>query len=136
TIQLTLPASLAAGAHRLAVLDASGNVIGWFALAVSSAALGATGADADAGLELAALLLGAGGVLVLTRLSRRRALARQRVLSGHSLPPRADCVDSEWRLEPAPQHPSRTRHRVGDPQDSCRIVLTAYRDNLARFSAP
>jgi hypothetical protein len=90
TIQLTLPAGLAAGAHRLAVLDANGNVIGWFALAVSAAALGATGADADAGLALAALLLGAGGVLVLTRLSRRRALARQSVLSGHSLSPRAD----------------------------------------------
>src|SRR5690606_15699064 len=72
TIQLTLPASLAAGAHRLAVLDASGNVIGWFALAVSSAALGATGADADAGLERAAPLLGAGGGLGLTRLARPR----------------------------------------------------------------
>lgn len=76
SIQLTLPASLAAGVHRLAVLHANGNVIGWFALAVSPAALGVTGADADAGLTLALLLLGAGGVLVATRLARRRAATR------------------------------------------------------------
>lgn len=76
SIQLTLPASLPAGAHRLAVLVANGNVIGWFHLAVAAAALGATGADADAGLALALLLLGTGGVLVLARLARRRAATR------------------------------------------------------------
>lgn len=76
TIQLTLPASLAPAAHRVAVLDANGDLIGWFALAVTPAALGATGADADSGIAVGALLLGAGGVLVLTRLARRRVAAR------------------------------------------------------------
>jgi hypothetical protein len=73
TIRLTLPTTLAAGAHRIAVLDADGAVIGWFAITVQPAALGATGADAaatDAGLALAALLLVAGVGLVL---QRRRA---------------------------------------------------------------
>ncbi|GMA91948.1 hypothetical protein GCM10025869_24770 [Homoserinibacter gongjuensis] len=48
TIRLTLPTTLAAGAHRIAVLDADGAVIGWFSITVRPAALGATGADATA----------------------------------------------------------------------------------------
>jgi len=75
TIQLTIPATLASGTHRLAVLDADGELIGWYALAVTPAALGATGADADAGLALAALLLTAGLALTLARLARRRRVA-------------------------------------------------------------
>ena len=74
SIQLTIPSTLAAGAHRLAVLDADGNVIGWLAITVSPAAIAATGADADGGLALAALLLAAGVLLVGgRRLLRRRA---------------------------------------------------------------
>jgi LPXTG-motif cell wall-anchored protein len=67
TVQFTLPATLAAGTHRVAVLAADGSVIGWFSLAVTPAALGATGADADAALALAALLLAAGVGLVVVR---------------------------------------------------------------------
>lgn len=72
TVQFTLPANLLPGAHRVAVLDTSGNVIGWFALAVTPAALGATGADADTSIALAALLLGGGAALMITRVARRR----------------------------------------------------------------
>lgn len=79
TVRLTLPVTLAAGAHRIAVLDADGAVIGWFAITVQPAALGATGADAaatDAGLALAALLLVAGaGLVLLRRASARSALS-------------------------------------------------------------
>lgn len=70
TVRQTLPVTLAAGAHRIAVLDADGAVIGWFAITVQPAALGATGADeaaTDAGLALATLLLVAGAGLVMLR---------------------------------------------------------------------
>ncbi|PZQ91973.1 MAG: cell wall protein [Leifsonia xyli] len=70
TIQLTIPATLAPGAHRVAVLAADGTVIGWFALAVSPAAIASTGVDAAAtnsGIALAAVLLVAGLALVVVR---------------------------------------------------------------------
>lgn len=76
SIQLTIPSTIAAGAHRLAVLDADGEVIGWLAITVAPAAIAETGADADAGLALAALLLLAGAGLVGGRaLVRRRPTA-------------------------------------------------------------
>jgi LPXTG-motif cell wall-anchored protein len=73
-IAATLPAGLAPGAHRLAVQDASGAVIGWVGITVLAdgvAVLAATGADASPALAASALLLGLGVVLVLRR--RRRA---------------------------------------------------------------
>lgn len=78
TVQFTLPATLAAGSHRVAVYDASGALLGWFALAVTPAAIAETGADADAGVTLAALLLGLGVLLVGARVAtRRHAMAPQ-----------------------------------------------------------
>lgn len=64
----TLPASLPAGAHRIAVTDASGSLIGW--TPVSVRALAATGGDDARGWIPASLLVvGLGGALVL--LARR-----------------------------------------------------------------
>lgn len=74
-ITVRLPASLPAGAHRLAVLDASGAVIGWYPLTVRAAGLAATGGAVSwALLPLAAgaLLVGAGAVAT-TGIRRRRA---------------------------------------------------------------
>lgn len=80
TVQLRLPATLTPGAHRVAVLDADGDLIGWFALTVTPAALGATGADSaatSAGVALAAGLLLVGGSLVAARRwSSRKAGSR------------------------------------------------------------
>ncbi|AYF99556.1 hypothetical protein D7I47_10545 [Protaetiibacter intestinalis] len=75
TVRLTIPATLAPGGHRVAVYDASGALLGWFALAVTPAALASTGSDADAGLPLAVLALGAGLVLVTLRAVGRRRTA-------------------------------------------------------------
>jgi LPXTG-motif cell wall-anchored protein len=69
-ISATLPAGIAPGAHRLAVQDASGAVIGWVditVLADGSAVLAATGADASPALGAAAMLLTLGVLLVLRR---------------------------------------------------------------------
>ncbi|MBN9141385.1 MAG: lamin tail domain-containing protein [Micrococcales bacterium] len=79
TIRLTIPVSLAPGDHRVAVYDASGALIGWFALAVTPAALASSGADADGGLPLAAALLAAGAVLVGVRIASRRRSSADRV---------------------------------------------------------
>lgn len=75
----TLPTGLAAGAHRVAVLDAEGDLVGWdtFVLAAADAAdpdgLAVTGAD-DAAVWRAAvlggLLLAAGGALLIARRNR------------------------------------------------------------------
>ncbi|TXK17087.1 lamin tail domain-containing protein [Homoserinibacter sp. GY 40078] len=72
SVTFTIPASLPAGAHRLAVLDADGELIGWFALTVAPSELGATGADAWGGVALAVLLLAAGAGFVGARGLRRR----------------------------------------------------------------
>jgi hypothetical protein len=83
-VTVTVPAGLAAGTHRIAVLDADGNVLGWQEIAVTApaaasasraGALAATGTDAaplSAYAAGAVLLLALGaGVVVLAR--RRRA---------------------------------------------------------------
>ena len=72
-ISATLPSGLAAGAHRLAVQDASGAVIGWVDITVLAggvAVLAETGADASPALGASAMLLALGVLLVLRR--RRR----------------------------------------------------------------
>lgn len=76
TIAVTMPLDAPAGAHRLAVTDASGAVIGWYAVTVTAAppALATTGATAPFAVALgaAALLLLVGGALVLRRRPARR----------------------------------------------------------------
>lgn len=71
TIAVTVPTDAPAGAHRLAVTDASGAVIGWYAVTVTAAptALATTGATAPFGvaLAIAMLLVLAGAALVLRR---------------------------------------------------------------------
>jgi LPXTG-motif cell wall-anchored protein len=85
-ITVTIPADAAAGAHRIAVYDAEGDLIGWGDLQVTAASGGATDGGAGAGdgglantggalpvaaTVLALLLLSAGGVM----LARRRRTA-------------------------------------------------------------
>ena len=69
TVTVTLPAGVAPGEHRLVVLDADGNVIGWTEVTVAGP-LAATGADV-AGLAatagLAAALIAAGALAVVLR---------------------------------------------------------------------
>lgn len=75
-VTVELPDELPAGAHRLAVLDADGNVIGWQSVTVADtgvAALPDTGAQVAPVLVFAALMLAAGAVLVIAR--RRAAQA-------------------------------------------------------------
>ena len=71
TIAVTVPLDVPAGAHRLAVIDASGAVIGWYAVTVTAAptALATTGATAPFGVALviAMLLVLAGAALVMRR---------------------------------------------------------------------
>ncbi|QOC27273.1 RICIN domain-containing protein [Microbacterium hominis] len=75
TIPVTVPLDAVAGAHRLAVTDAAGTVIGWYAVTVTAppTTLATTGATAPFALALtvAVLLLIAGAALV-----RRRRPAR------------------------------------------------------------
>ncbi|MFK4808289.1 lamin tail domain-containing protein [Microbacterium sp. ZW CA_36] len=75
TVTVTLPAGVAPGEHRLVVLDADGNVIGWTEVTVTGplAATGADGAGLAATAGLAAALIGAGVLAVVLR--RRRAHA-------------------------------------------------------------
>ena len=81
TITVTLPVGVS-GSHRLVVLDASGNVIGWSSVALSlppatglpaSGALPKTGADASwlGGVTMLALLLIGAGVIARVRPQRR-----------------------------------------------------------------
>ncbi|PJJ65490.1 LPXTG cell wall anchor domain-containing protein [Compostimonas suwonensis] len=82
-VTVTLPSGLAAGEHKLVVVDASGNLVGWSPIVITvdddglpvvapaapaapaaSAALPATGADAAPWLALALLLLLAGATIV------------------------------------------------------------------------
>ncbi|PWC06801.1 alpha/beta hydrolase-fold protein [Mycetocola zhujimingii] len=72
-ISATLPAGIAPGAHRLAVEDADGAVIGWVDITVlvnGPAALSQSGADIAPALGAGAVLLALGVLLVLRR-SRR-----------------------------------------------------------------
>lgn len=68
-IGVTVPADAPLGAHRLAVTDASGSVIGWYPVTVTAApqALATTGSTVPYGvaLALAVLLVIGGGALVL-----------------------------------------------------------------------
>ncbi|MCT9821041.1 phosphatase PAP2 family protein [Microbacterium sp. W1N] len=79
TASVSLPAALAPGAHRIAVLSADGTLVGWAAITVPAAtpagsALPATGGDA-AGLWVtgltASMVLAAGIVLALRHRARR-----------------------------------------------------------------
>ncbi|KQZ85364.1 hypothetical protein ASD56_03190 [Microbacterium sp. Root166] len=73
TVTVVLPAGVQPGAHRLVVLDAEGNVIGWTDLSVTRA-LAATGGDSGA---VMGTLLGATAlVLVGAALVVRRRTAR------------------------------------------------------------
>ena len=77
TIDVAVPAGLAAGSHRIAVQDAAGVVIGWAQVTVSadgttSVRLANTGADIAAPLAIGALLLLVGAALVVLR-KRRKA---------------------------------------------------------------
>ena len=66
---MTLPAGIDTGTHRLVVLDAAGDVLGWTEVTVTDA-LAATGVAAGAlGLTVggAVALLLAGGVLLVLR---------------------------------------------------------------------
>jgi hypothetical protein len=74
TASFTLPASITAGTHRLVVTDASGAVIGWTTISITSA-LGATGGEVPFEAlwwAIALTLLGAAGAVV----GYRRRVAR------------------------------------------------------------
>jgi len=74
-IQVTIPADLAAGTHRIAVTDADGAVIGWYSVSVTAAGtLAVTGSDfnAAAGTVIALILLLSGAGVYLVS-ARRRA---------------------------------------------------------------
>ncbi|QCB94684.1 hypothetical protein E5225_15080 [Cellulomonas shaoxiangyii] len=78
TLRLTVPAGIAAGTHRVALYRADGTLLGWQYVEVLAAGTGAgtlavTGADPQAAGLAAALLVAAGGALVL---ARRRQTAR------------------------------------------------------------
>jgi hypothetical protein len=75
TAAVTIPADLPAGAHRIAVTDAAGTVLGWVELNVTVRSLPATGLGTDlAPVAFAGAIALLGGALVLARrpLSRRR----------------------------------------------------------------
>ncbi|MBA8817184.1 hypothetical protein FHX48_002282 [Microbacterium halimionae] len=73
TATVTLPASLEAGTHRIAVTDAEGALVGWAEVTIAAPAgsgLAVTGSDAAAAWgfgTLGALMLAAGGVLLIAR---------------------------------------------------------------------
>ncbi|ADG73453.1 LPXTG-motif cell wall anchor domain protein [Cellulomonas flavigena DSM 20109] len=68
-LQVTVPAATTTGTHRVAVYLADGTLVGWQYVEVLAAgqSLAATGADARAGLLAGAVLVAAGGALVLAR---------------------------------------------------------------------
>lgn|GEM_PF-1401000 len=70
TLKVTIPATTPVGTHRVAVYAADGTLLGWQyveVLAAGGGALAATGADPRAGVLGAAVLVAAGGALVLAR---------------------------------------------------------------------
>ncbi|MFC8192718.1 hypothetical protein ACFUMH_13765 [Cellulomonas sp. NPDC057328] len=71
TLRLTVPASVAAGTHRVALYRADGTLLGWQYVEVLAAggtgALAVTGVDPRAGGLAVAVLVAAGGALMLTR---------------------------------------------------------------------
>ncbi len=83
SVTVALPDSLAAGAHRIAVLDAEGTLVGWTEVTIAAGPAAAPGALPATGGNtamlwgfgaLGAALLAAGGVLVIAR--RRSAATR------------------------------------------------------------
>ncbi|RWZ52914.1 hypothetical protein ELQ90_02960 [Labedella phragmitis] len=75
----TLPTGLTAGSHRVAVLDAEGELVGWDVLVLAAAdpsdpdGLAVTGSDAAGAwgaVALGALLLAGGGALLIARRNR------------------------------------------------------------------
>ncbi len=74
TLSATIPLNTAPGAHRIAVTDAEGNLIGWFDIAITGGALPTTGVELGGTVPLALLVLAAGGVLLVvsTRVASRR----------------------------------------------------------------
>ncbi|MET0725193.1 MAG: lamin tail domain-containing protein [Leifsonia sp.] len=79
-IQITLPASVPAGEHRLAVSDAAGTIIGWDEVTVTSGApaptasgsLASTGVNPAGAVGLAVLVLLGGALLLAARRPRTR----------------------------------------------------------------
>lgn len=71
-LTVTIPASLPAGAHRVAVLAADGSVIGWFQIAVTPSALAATGGSATWNLLPIGAISLLGGMLTLALVAVRR----------------------------------------------------------------
>jgi 5'-nucleotidase len=70
-ISVTIPAGTPAGAHRIAVQDAAGNIIGWTRITVlgggTARSLALSGTDVAPIFGAGALLVLAGGVMVLVR---------------------------------------------------------------------
>lgn len=80
TVTLPLPATLPAGTHTIALLDASGNVVAHVAGVSVAALLAATGVEqgilvVEIALGMALLLLGGVGVVAARRARRARASA-------------------------------------------------------------
>lgn len=78
TVQVTVPADLPAGTHRVVVLDAAGSIIGWQEIQVVAAAglaadttstggLASTGASGVTGAAVAVLLVVGGGLFLVAR---------------------------------------------------------------------
>jgi 5'-nucleotidase len=80
-ISVTIPAGTPAGAHRIAVQDAAGNIIGWTSITVlgsgTARSLALSGTDAAPIFGAGALLVLAGGVMVIAR--RRRHTVTKRL---------------------------------------------------------
>jgi len=74
TVRVALPAGVAPGVHRIAVVAADGTLIGWDTITVAArgSRLAATGAEADAAVAAALALVTAGAALVGVRRARRR----------------------------------------------------------------
>ncbi|GGH45800.1 amidase family protein [Microbacterium album] len=80
-VSFVIPADVEPGAHRLAVTEADGTLIGWAAIEVlapgtpNTAGLAATGGEVLVGVGVGAVALGAGGALALMALRKRRVTA-------------------------------------------------------------
>jgi hypothetical protein len=74
TASAVIPSSTTTGMHRVAVADASGEVIGWFGIqivpAADAGALASTGGQAAPVVPIAITLLALGGLLIAVRLRR------------------------------------------------------------------
>lgn len=78
TVAVTIPLDAVAGMHRLAVTDAEGAVIGWYGIQITAGSLASTGST-PAPVGAAALVLLAGGALVLLVGARRSGRTRTRL---------------------------------------------------------